>query len=272
MEIRYFMPLWGNEHVPLAEFFKKSKEAGYHGIEMNIPFDKHIEGLLKNLLVEFDLDLIAQQWLPPKTETADGYTARMEENLKYLASFQPLFINSHTGKDFYSFEDNCRILEVAGNNSKETGVGIYHETHRGRCLYSAPMAKLYFAKYPGIEINADFSHWCCVSESLLEEQDDVMKEAIKKARCIHARVGHSQGPQINHPFAPENNEALKIHVAWWQQIIDNQKKLGAEFFPVVTEFGPMPYMQSLPFTEQPVADLWNINLDMMNYLKSQFEV
>ena len=267
MEIRYFMPLWGNEHIPLAEFFGKVKEAGYHGIEMQVPFDNGFAGRLRKLLAEFDLELIAQQWLSPGTETVSRHITRMEENLRHLASFQPFFINSHTGKDFYSFEENCKILEAAEKISKETGIRICHETHRGRCLYSAPMAKLYFDQFPGIKITADFSHWCCVSESLLEGQETVLDEAVKRAGYIHARVGHSQGPQVNHPFAPENADALNTHVAWWQKIVDNQKKLGTKIFPVTTEFGPVPYLQSLPFTAQPVADLWNINLKMMNYLK-----
>lgn len=271
MEIQYFMPLWGNDHLPLSEFFKKIKDAGYDGVEMNIPFDKSFADELQNLLAVNNLLLIAQQWLAPKKETVDEYIARMVEYLRHLVSFQPYFINSHTGKDFFSFDNNCRIIEEAELVSKETGVSIYHETHRGRCLYSAPMSKLYFEQLPELKITADFSHWCCVSESLLEGQENVVDEAIQRTRFIHARVGNSQSPQVNHPFAPENKKDLENHLEWWQKIIDNQKLLGAKTFPITTEFGPSPYLQTLPFTKQVVADLWNINLGMMHFLKRQIK-
>ncbi len=272
MEIRYFITYWGNEHIPLVEFLSQAKEAGFEGIEMNIPLKEGLVVELKRLLKEFKLELIAQQWLPHKTETLDSHISRLDKNIRYLSSFQPLFINSHPGKDFYSFEDNCKILKAVENISKEIGIEIFHETHRGRCLYSAPMARLYFAEFSGLQLTADFSHWCCVSESLLEGQEATLDEAIKRAAYIHARVGHPQGPQVNHPFAPENTGALKAHVDWWQQIIDYQKKMGTKVFPVLVEFGPIPYLQSLPFTSQPVIDLWKINIEMMHSLKQQLKV
>uniref|UniRef100_UPI0032172B0E sugar phosphate isomerase/epimerase family protein n=1 Tax=uncultured Draconibacterium sp. TaxID=1573823 RepID=UPI0032172B0E len=266
MEIKYFMPLWGNEHFSLPDFFKKIKDSGYDGVEMTIPYDKKYADNLKDLLDRKNLLLIAQQSLLFSNERIDEYIEQMQKYLTYLASFNPLFINSHTGKDFFSFEDNCRIIKAAEMISVDTGINIYHETHRGRCLYSAPMAKLYFKEFPELKLSADFSHWCCVSESLLEGQDDLMDEAIKRTKYIHARVGHSQGPQVNHPFAPENREAMEKHTGWWQKIVDHQKTLGTKMFPVATEFGPRPYMQTLPFTNHEVADLYNINSEMKTYL------
>lgn len=265
------MPLWGNDHLQLSEFLKKTKDAGYDGVEMNISFNKEFIDNLQNLLAKNELLLIAQQWLPPAQETADEYIQRMKAYLNHLATVQPLIINSHTGKDYFSFEENCRIINAANLFAKEKKVNIYHETHRGRCLYSAPMSKLYFKQLPELKITADFSHWCCVSESLLEGQEDVINEAITRTGYIHARVGYNQGPQVNDPFAPENKKALTKHVDWWQKIVDYQKSLGTKSFPITTEFGPAPYLQTLPYTNQPVADLWRINLEMMHFLKQHLK-
>ncbi|WP_299583903.1 TIM barrel protein [uncultured Sunxiuqinia sp.] len=272
MEIKYFMPRWGNEHLPLPDFFKKIKDSGYHGVEMSIPYNEEYADKLKDLLGKNNLLLIAQQNIPFANESIEKYIEQLQRHLIYLASFNPLFINSHTGKDYFSFEDNCRIIKAAEIISANTGVNVYHETHRGRCLYSAPMAKLYFDELPELKISADFSHWCCVSESLLEGQDDLMYEAIKRTKYIHARVGYSQGPQVNHPFAPENNEALDKHLFWWQKIIDHQKMLGTKIFPLATEFGPKPYLQTLPFTNREVADLFQINLGMKSYLINRLNI
>ena len=55
--------------------------------------------------------LIAQQWMPPVNESVSAYRERMQKYIRNLASLNPEMINSHTGKDFFSFEDNCLILK-----------------------------------------------------------------------------------------------------------------------------------------------------------------
>ena len=50
MDIKYFMPLWGNEHMPLHELFSKIKDEGYDGIEMQVPTIPKDAGRLKELL------------------------------------------------------------------------------------------------------------------------------------------------------------------------------------------------------------------------------
>lgn len=272
MDIKYFMPLWGNEHMPLHELFSKIKDEGYDGIEMQVPTIPKDAGRLKELLKKFDLLLIAQQSLSTKMEHHGAYIEKMLECLNGIESFEPHFINSHTGKDYYSFEDNCRIIKAANLFSQNSGIDVYHETHRGRSLYSAPITKLYFDAIPDLKITADFSHWCCVSESLMEGQEDVMEEAFRRTRYIHARVGYSQGPQVNHPESSEHEKALRSHISWWSRIILNARESGQKTFSVCTEFGPEPYLQTLPFDGKPVADQWEINLRMKDLLIKEFDV
>jgi sugar phosphate isomerase/epimerase len=272
MQIRFFYPMWGSSHMPLQQFLKTVRDTGYHGIEMNIPFDPDYAAELKRGLSEYGLLLIAQQWLPPVDETAGGYIQRMEKYLHHLTSFQPLFINSHTGRDFYSFEDNCRIFEACDRIQSATGVKIVHETHRGRALYSTASTRLFFEKFPGLRINADFSHWCCVSESLLEDQTDFMVRAMERTDYIHARVGHAQGPQVSDPGLKDNETALNAHLAWWKQIIINARNSGKSEMDICTEFGPEPYMLKFPFTDRPIADQWVINLYMKKVIEDTLKI
>lgn len=267
MDILYFCPLWGSEHMELPNFFKRIINTGYDGVEIAIPFDKKFEVELRTLLDKTGLKLIGHQHLPPRDESVDEYIGRLEGFLEYLISFNPIFINSHTGRDFFSFEDNCRIIEWIDKFSKESDVNIIHETHRGRFSFSTYTTNLYFQKFPELRIAADFSHWCCVSESLLEDQENFLKEAIHRSEHIHARVGYSQSPQINHPGAPENRKILERHLSWWKRIIALRKSESREYFTITTEFGPEPYMQTMPFSETPIADQWELNLFMKEYLK-----
>ena len=109
MEIRYICTFWGQDHLPVEEFVEKAMGSGYDGVELNIPFDQHYVSSLLDAANKHGADLIAQQWIPPAVETVDQYRIRIKDYLKHLAAINPIFINSHTGKDFYSFDDNCTM-------------------------------------------------------------------------------------------------------------------------------------------------------------------
>jgi hypothetical protein len=86
---------------------------------------------------------------------------------------------------------------------------------------------------------------------------------------IHARVGHAQGPQVSHPFAPEHAEPLAAHRACWQLFLDRARARGMERITLTPEFGPDGYLPTLPFTNQPVADLLQINTAMAAWLRQE---
>lgn len=247
------------------------KQAGYDGVEMNIPADPGFGARLRELLEQNGLLLIAQQYLPPAVESPEVYTRKMEAYLERLATFRPLFINSHTGKDYYGFDTNCRIIERAEEIGARAGIPVLHEIHRGRFSFSTFSIRPFFEKFPDMHIIADFSHWCCVSETYLDDQPEIMEEAIRRSSHIHARVGHTEGPQVPHPEAPEWREALDKHLAWWDAIIEYQKGLGREQFTISPEFGAIPYLPTLPFTNQPVAAQWDLNTGMMELLRRRFQ-
>lgn len=266
MKIKFSYPYWGSEHLPFESFLKRLKEEGYSGVEMGVSNDKSIEDL-RRLLKKYELKLIAQQVLHTPNLSVDQYKQKMESYLYHLASLNPVFINSHTGKDYFSLDENCEIFNLCQKISEKTGVKIIHETHRGRALFSTYTASRLFKELPNLRITADFSHWCCVSESLLQDQEAVISEAITRADYVHARVGYDQGPQVNHPAAPENNKAVDIHLNWWKEIVASARKDGKDEFWICTEFGPKPYLQSLPFVGMEVAEQFDVNL----YIKFRIE-
>ncbi|WP_430933206.1 sugar phosphate isomerase/epimerase family protein [Saccharicrinis sp. 156] len=271
MEIKYICPYWGSETLSPKTFVQKALAAGYDGVEMNFTPEQGFDKEVKETFKETGAVFIAQQWLPPKNESVDEYRKRLVDRLKFLASFKPVFINSHTGKDFFSFEDNSSLIESCQRVIIETGARIIHETHRGRFNHHAFSLLPYLEKYPELELNADFSHFCNVSESLLEDQEHILEKIIPHCRYIHARVGFDQSAQVNHPFAPEWKTNLDRFVGWWQRIIDLAKERGEEVFYICPEFGPYPYMPRLPFTQKEVSDQWDINKQMMEYLKENLQ-
>ncbi|MDB5279521.1 MAG: sugar phosphate isomerase/epimerase [Ferruginibacter sp.] len=181
----------------------------------------------------------------------------------------PLYINCHSGKDYFSYEENKALIDFTMTLSKETGIKICHETHRSRMLFAAPVAKTFMQQIPGLRITMDISHWCNVSESLLADQQETVNLAIERTDHLHARIGHAEGPQVSDPRAPEWEEAVKAHFAWWDAVVAIKKQKG-EVLTVLTEFGPPDYMPTVPYTHQPLADQWAINVYMMHLLRKRY--
>jgi hypothetical protein len=125
----------------------------------------------------------------------------------------------------------------------------------------------YLKIYPELKLIADFSHFCVVSESNLADQMDLLAKIYPNIKHIHARIGFEQSPQVNNPFAPEWNIHLESYLSWWKEIIEVQKKSNSSQITITPEFGPFPYMPQEPFTKKPLANQWEINLEMKNYLQ-----
>jgi hypothetical protein len=87
---------------------------------------------------------------------------------------------------------------------------------------------------------------------------------------IHGRVGHQEGPQVSDPRAPEFADAAAKHFVWWDAIFAAQRASGRSVMTFTPEFGPPTYMPSLPYTRQPLADLWDICLYMTQQIRARF--
>ncbi len=267
MEIKYFCPQWGSNHLVFNIFLKNVKNSGFNGVEMSLPADGREKAEILQLIKEYDLLFIAQHW---ETLTSDfrDHKDEFRKRLLNLASANPLFINSQTGKDYFSFDQNSELIEIATEISKESGIKIIHETHRGKFSFAAHITHNYLKKLPGLQLGLDISHWCNVAESFLDDQQDAVALALSRTEHIHARIGFPEGPQVPDPRVPEWEEALNFHIGWWKEVIKLKIMAGTPYFTITPEFGPYPYMPILPFTQQPVSNQWDVNVFMMNKLKS----
>ena len=275
MKILFTCTFWGCEDMPAEAFVDKVIHADYDGIEISLPPSGQFTGNFLKKLDKVreqrpDFVFIAQQLTSPENEKVDAYILKMERRLAELISYQPHFINSHTGKDYFSFDDNCRVIEAAMQMSIKSGMPIYHETHRGRFSFHASTLITYLQKFPELELVGDFSHFCVVSESMLQGQEDILQKIIPHVAHLHARIGSEQAPQVNDPAAPEWQHHLEIYVSWWRKILDIRKESGCDAFTITPEFGPYPYMPQAPFTQEALSNQWISNIFIANKLKQNF--
>ncbi|TCD00846.1 sugar phosphate isomerase/epimerase family protein [Pedobacter psychroterrae] len=271
-ELLFMATDWGFDGT-VDEFCEAAKKEGYEGIETWWPADNSkAQGDLFAALKKHDLQVGFLCGGSQSDVTAHLNIFKKNLDAATANDFQkPVYINCHSGKDYFNYDQNKLFIDYTTKKSKETGIPIYHETHRGRMLYSAPITRNFIENNPDLRLTLDISHWCVVHESLLADQKDTIDMILEKVSHIHSRVGHPQGAQVNDPRAPEWEGAIKAHVAWWDSVIA-RKKLKGERMTILTEFGPPDYLQTLPYTRQPVADQWAINVYMMNLLRKRYQL
>lgn len=269
-DLKIMATSWGYQGT-MDSFCAKVKKEGYDGIELWWPTDnKKAQDEIFAALKKYDLEigfLCGGSQSNPQ-EHLEFYKRMVDAAAKQNIQ-RPLYINNHSGKDYFSFDDNKKFIEHTQALAKETGLLICHETHRGRMLFAAHITRNFLEKYPDLRLTLDISHWCNVHESLLADQKETIDLALARTEHIHARIGHPEGPQVNDPRAPEWEQTVKQHFEWWDKIVERKRRNG-ERVTVLTEFGPPDYMPTYPYTKQPLADQWAINVHMMHLLRKRY--
>src|SRR5206468_6765025 len=108
MQVKYVCPFWGWHLTPApspqvekganipAIFIDEVNEAGYDGIEIDIPGKKEFENELLPAIREVrkhrEFIFIAQQWLSPAKESFEDYKKRFLKRVEHLTTLQPDFI------------------------------------------------------------------------------------------------------------------------------------------------------------------------------------
>jgi len=256
----------------LEHYLPRWREVGYEAIETP-PFSEPERPAFLRLIKENSL-----QWVPQisSRDITNGGSVRnhlnsLRQQIEECLDHQPLFFNVHSGYDNWSppeAEDFYgQILDI----EQSIGVTVAHETHRGRYFGIPWQTRLILKQFPELRLTCDLSHWVCVCERLLPDLEETIALAARHCHHIHARVGYEQGPQVPDPSAPEYATHLNAHERWWDVIWQSQRVRGFAESTLTPEFGPPPYLHTLPHTNVPVADLANICDWMAQRQKNRFK-
>lgn len=257
---------WGYEGT-WDEFCTRIKNLGYDGAEVWCPTDAKERSVFVDTFQKYNLKfgfLVAGS-----DKDHAKHLQQFKSSLDIAVTLNPIYINCHSGRDHFSFDQNKQFIDYTTTVSTRTGIPVYHETHRSRILYSAPVSRQYIEKLESLRITLDISHWCNVHESLLADQTDTIALALSRAAHIHARVGHPESPQVSDPRAPEWKDAVAAHFGWWDKIVQLKRSEGKRL-TMLTEFGPADYMPTIPYTRQPLANQWDINKHMLDTLRARY--
>lgn len=270
LEVLVMATNWGFEGTN-EQLCKKVKALGYDGIEVWWPTNAEAYKDLMNALQKHELHVgflcggsdsnFEKHQTQFKTAVSEAVKSPVQK---------PLYINCHSGRDYFEAKQNAQLIDFTIEKSEQSGIGVYHETHRSRMCFAAHITKTFLEKHPKMKLTLDISHWTNVHESLLEDQAEAVNLALQHTEHIHARIGHQEGPQVNDPRAPEWKTTLDKHLGWWDEVIKNKEKVGSKRITFLTEFGPPNYLPTLPYTMQPLANQWDINVYMLNLIKNRY--
>ncbi len=114
------------------------------------------------------------------------------------------------------------------------------------------------ARFSDLKLCCDFSHWVCVCERLLDGETAILRQCAARCIHLHARVGYEEGPQVPDPRAGGISAASGGARAMVADGVVVQRRRGDRVSTLTPEFGPPPYLHTLPFTDVPVSDLRKI--------------
>jgi sugar phosphate isomerase/epimerase len=269
MQLKMCRSWWGAPRS-LEAMLEQTAAAGFDGVEMPVPESPDQRKRLCALLREHGLSLVAEVttgladqptydwWVPEPHFTIDDHLRDLRRAADHATDAGALFISTMCGYDAWSLSQNIEFFGRAIDLSRRSGIIISFETHRCRSLFNPWVTRDVIAALPEMKLTCDFSHWCVVAERLIDTEMEIIRQCAARAQHVHCRVGYAQHAQVAHPAAPEARAALEAHERWWDEIWRAQRARGMTVVTMTPEFGPDGYLPLLPYTRQPVADLWEI--------------
>lgn len=266
MQLLLARHLWGVS-IPYYSSFQRFKNEGYAAIEAGLLFLQEPKDKFISYLTELDLKWIPMIFTQGKSvkEHLHSFVAQVKE----VAIHKPLLINAHSGRDAFTKAEAIEFYREALKIENDAGIPISHETHRSRTFYNPWTTRDILLEFSDLKLCCDYSHWVTVCERLIDEEE-ILQLCAQRCLHIHARVGHEQGPQVSDPRLPEFKVQLDAHERWWRMIWEAQKKQGRAYSTMTPEFGPAPYMPTIPQTNQPVSSLEDICLWQMQRQRENF--
>jgi sugar phosphate isomerase/epimerase len=276
MKLEIYRSLWTNG-FDLDSAIEDCRHGPFDGIEGPLPDNVIEREIFVRKIRAAGLPFIAE------VTTGGGYVPRFREVERHLDEFRskiaaacgaaPRFITALVGCDAWPIAVSIDFLGQAMAIAAEHDLRVSFETHRSRPTFNPWVTAEIVHQLPEIELTCDFSHWCCVCERLImNEEPELLRFFASRARHVHGRVGYDQGPQVPHPAAPLYRAALESHEHWWHEIWNTQARSGFSVTTLTPEFGPDGYLQSAPFTGTPAGSLDEINHWMAARQRDRFNL
>jgi hypothetical protein len=270
--LQIFRSLWTNG-FDLAAALDDVASGTFDGVEGPVPTDTAAKTVfitrLRDSGASFIAEVVTGGDYVPRHRSFEAHLDDCTRGIANAIEANARFCTVLAGCDAWPVDQSVEFLGRVIEIARMAAMPVSFETHRSRPTFNPWTTVELLRQLPELQLTCDFSHWCCVCERLvLDDEPELLDAVAGRAHHIHARVGYAQGPQVPHPAAPEYGGALEAHDRWWQRIIDSRPDNAV--VTMTPEFGPDGYLQSAPFTGRAAADLNEINRWMAAHLRERF--
>jgi len=243
MQVQFYKALWGMpETVPAA--IQKIHDAGFDGIEAPLGQIRAVRD------AGFTGPVIPMLF--------GDNPATLAEEIEACKAVRPTKITIHAGTERMDVEAGKAFFAKLLPSVKDSGLEVNFETHRGRLLYEPIGTAKLLQEFPDLFVCADLSHWTVVCGNMLDGYGTELPLVYARTRHIHARVGHTEGPQVPDPRAAYWSGAVDKFFTFWEGMKAAAEKRGDTVLTIDPEFGPPNYLWTNPKDGQPLADLWDV--------------
>jgi hypothetical protein len=256
MKLKVYRNLWGVPG-PRDAAIASIMDAGYDGIEA-ILFTPEEHAEMKRTLLHRKIPFKGTIWTRDAGPRAADHLRLFNLQLQDLIRTGADSINVIGGHDCWSPGESHRYFEGALKSGDAAGLPVAHEIHRNSALFHPTAAKRILKLYPELRLTCDFSHWVVACERLIDDQLDLIRLCAARADHVHTRVGTEEAPQVADIRAPEALPYLLAFERWWDIIWEEQLARDEAVSTLCPEFGPPPYLPTLPYSGKPVANLAEI--------------
>ena len=264
---------WDN----LLDFTRDIAAEGYAGVEFPFTFFDNpaispvgTEEKFREILAETGLGFVPLiATLPDRWDDYEGHLELFKKLVKRAADWGATKASVHTGADSMDDDMVVRYYTEATSIARDSGIEPYYETHRARPFYNPWRTVKLLERLPDIWLTADFAHWLPVVDRLPYDLQELFEICAARTGHLHARIGHEKGPQVPDPRDPIWDKHTELHEQWWDLCVNGAIARGDSMI-IVPEFGPWPYLDHMPFTHEPVADVKQVVAWMRDRLKSRY--
>jgi hypothetical protein len=258
MKVEAYKTLWGMGGT-LEDRLRRVKSQGYDGFEDWVT--THVE--MRPVIDKVGLKYMAM--VP-----GDDLEA-FKRGLGEAYDCNAVGCTIHAGRPWMTYQQGLDHLGKLVEATKQVPFPVNFETHRGRLLFEPMSTVQYLTDLPQLFLAGDYSHWTCVTESMLGGFAKQMEIVFQRTRHIHARVGFEEGPQVPDPRVPMWNGYVPKFEAMWDKVATHRKGTGSPF-TFDPEFGPAHYQWSDPASGKPLADIEEVALWMTERLRKRYTV
>ena len=269
-QLKIYQSLWGMEQrapgkdEPSFEYnFEKAKDAGYHGLCLDLSVDEIDDFQEANALyAKFNLECMINAF---PMQSSD-----MQPLMQMAKSLNAPLINIISGVMPLKPNEAVSCVKRWMKEAVEIDVNILFETHRDSLLNDLFFTIQLMGLIPEMRLCADLSHFVVDRELRLplpERDKSFINNVLERSDCFQGRIANREQIQIQIDF-PQHQEWVDQFRVWWKDGIrmwrSRNKKDATLIF--LCELGPRPYAIT-DKNQEELSDRWKEALTIKSWVE-----